>query len=222
MISVVIASCLNHPEREEYLKRQIDNLHGIFGDDIEILVGFDKHGKEIDGAKCYTHEKGMGHSWNWGLENASFDHVLQTEDDWVIEIGGPNEEMLPDKDTFFEILNNRMKVLDENGGIFRFTYTDDEFWTPGKTELELDGFKFLQANRPDTFRPWTWDMYLYTNQPHMKKKDLHEKVGYYIENVPPHMVEIDMCKKYYESGESTFMNPFFTLVHIGVQQSRKG
>jgi hypothetical protein len=221
MISIAICSCLNHKEREEYLKRVIDNLHEIFDNDVEILIGFDKYGKEIDGAKCYIHEKGMGHSWNWSIKNASFENILQIEDDWVIEIGGRNEDNLPDKEQFFYYLNNRISVLDKLGGIFRFTYTDDKFWSPGKTKHILDEFEFIEANRPGRFIVGTWDIYLYTNQPHMKKKSLHDKVGYYLENAPPHEVEIDMCRKFFISKERSFMNPFFTFVHIGEKQSRK-
>jgi glycosyltransferase involved in cell wall biosynthesis len=222
MISVAICSCLNHEEREEYLKKLIDSIHSLFDDDVEILIGFDKFGKEIDGARCHIHEKGMGHSWNWCLQNASSDYILQTEDDWEILIGGANIENLPDKNSFFHYLENRMLVLDESEGIFRFTNTADEFWKPGKTKRVLDGgFEYLEANRPELFKMNTWDMFLYTNQPHLKKKGLHEKVGYYLENAPPHEVETDMCQKFIENGGRSFMNPFFTMVHIGEKQSRK-
>ena len=218
MISIAIASCLNKPERKEYLLRQIDKINEVFdGKNVEILIGFDKFGCEIDGAKCYTHEKGMGHSWNWCIKNSSFDYILQTEDDWVIEL---NQERLGSKEIFLEYLQNRMKVLDKFGGIFRFTNTDDQFWSSGKTKLVLDEFEFKEANRPDSYRTNTWDMFLYTNQPHLKKKSLHEKVGYYKENVLVPEVEIDMCEKYFNSGEKSFMNSFFTMIHIGVEQAR--
>ena len=218
MISIAIASCLNKPERKEYLLRQIDKINEVFdGKDVEILIGFDKYGEEIDGAKCYTHERGLGHSWNWCIQNASFDNVLQVEDDWVIEL---NQERLGSKEIFLEYLQNRIKVIDKFGGIFRFTNTDDKFWSPGKTKHVLDGYNFVEANRPSVYKMNTWDMFLYTNQPHLKKKSLHDKVGYYKENVPVHEVEIDMCKKYFDSGEKSFMNDFFTIVHIGQAQAR--
>jgi len=220
MISIAICSCLNKPEREEYLKRAIDSIRGVFEDDVEILIGFDKYGKEIDGATCYTHERGMGHSWNWAIQNASNEHILQIEDDWTIEVGGGNMPTMPDKESFFYYLNNRISVLDEFGGIFRFTNTDDQFWSPGKTEHVLNDFKFTESNRPNEFKIGTWDMYFYTNQPHMKKKGLHNDVGWYVENEPAHVVEIDMCRKFYNSGKRSFLNPFFTLVHIGHVQSR--
>ena len=221
MLSVCICSCINRPERGDYLKRCVDSLNDVFSDrGIEILIGFDKYGTEVDGAKCYTHENGMGHSWNWAMENASFEDILQIEDDWIIQIAGPNIENLPEKKDFFHYLDNRISVLNKFGGIFRFTCTDDKFWKPGKTKHTLNGFDFIEANRPDEFRMGTWDMYLYTNQPHMKKKDLHESVGYYKENAPAHEVEIDMCRKFHASGKKVFMNPFFTLIHIGEVQSR--
>jgi len=220
MISVVICSCLNKPEREEYLKRCVDNLRSILGDEIEILIGFDKHGKDIDGAKCYTHDKGMGHSFNWGIQNASFDDILQIEDDWIIEIGGNNMERVPDKEAFFYHFENRLKVLNERGGIFKFTNIDDSQWSPGKTDHILQGYEFKELNRSNVFRYGSWEMYIYSNQPHMKKKDFHDKVGYFLENAPPDKVEVDMCKKVFDSGEPVFLCPFFTLIHVGMVQSR--
>jgi len=162
----------------------------------------------------------MGHSWNWCIENATNDIILQTEDDWVIEIGGRNMERVPDKNSFFYHLNNRIKVIEEYGGMFKFTNIDDKFWTSGKTVRSLNGYNFKELNKPKTFMLNTWDMFIYSNQPHLKKKDFHKKVGFYLENVSVPEVEIDMCKKVYNSNERVFLNSFFTLVHIGFASSR--
>ena len=221
MLSIVVCSCLNKPEREDYLKRNLDKIYEVFqnsGIPFEILIGFDKYGKDIDGARCLTHDKGMGHSWNWGIKNAQYDYILQTEDDWAIKT---DQDRVPDIETFLYLLKKRMQVIDKYNGIFRFTYTDDEFWSSGKKQMNDFDYDFLELNKPKEYKNFTWDMYYYTNHPHLKKKNLHEKVGYYLENEPPHMVEIDMCEKYFNSGERTFVSPFFTIVHIGSVQSRK-
>lgn len=219
MISVSICSCLENPERIKYLEKCVSSIRDNIPN-VEILIGFDKKGIEIDGAVCYTHNRGMGHSWNWAMKKASYDYVLQIEDDWRIEIGGGNKEYIPTRDSFLEKLKNRIKVLDKYDGIFRFTCVDDQFWKCGKTKIELDKYNFLELNRPSSYVFNSWEMFYYSNQPHLKGKHLHDHVGYYIEDSPPHAVESHMCQKYWESEYKIFMEQFFTLVHIGVVSAR--
>lgn len=220
-VSIVICSCLNKPARVEYLDKCVENINQVFGPDMDILIAFDKYGKEIDGARCYTHDHGMGHGWNWGIKNAKNDLILQIEDDWIVEIGGNNEKEIPTLERFYYHLGNRIKVVNQFGGIFKFTFINDEYYPSGKTPQEYEGYNFLEYNRPQSYVNNTWDMYYYANQPHLKKKKLHDKVGYYLEDAPPEKVEIDMCKKYYDSGERVFACPFFTFIHIGFQSARK-
>lgn len=218
-ISVVIASCLNKPEREGYLKKSIESIYKNMKN-FEIIVCFDKYGKDIDGVKCYTHDKGMGHSWNSGIRNAENNLILQIEDDWVLEVGGRNEKNIPNRESFFYHLENRINIVEKSDGLFKFTNIDDEFWPPGKIKHDFDGYKCKELRRPLTFNPLSWDMYIYSNQPHLKKKSFHEDVGYYVENCPPSIVEIDMCKKVFNSNKNIFLSDFFTFVHIGVARSR--
>ena len=221
MISICIASCLNYPERNKYLEKVIKSCKTCFSSyELEFLIGFDKYGTEIDGTKCYTHNKGLGHSWNWCIQNASYDLILQIEDDWKVEIGNGNIGNIDSKEDFMNHVNNRIDIINEYGGIYKFTNIDDKFWSNGKTEREFNGYKFKELNKPDKYKPNTWDMYLYSNQPHLKNKNLHDKVGYFKENVCPAKVEIDMCEQFFKSNERVFLSPFFTFVHIGVVQSR--
>ena len=221
MVSVIICSCLNKPERLEYLDRCVKNIKYIFDNNVEILIAFDKHGMEIEDTVCYTHNKGMGHSWNWGIQNAKNDYILQIEDDWVIEIGGANQENLPTKESFFHHLENRIKVLEKNDGFFKFTHLGDDIYKTGKTELDMDGYKFLEWKKSEKFMLNTWEIYRYSNQPHLKKKSFHDDIGYYLENEPPHKVEVDMCYKLHLSDKRVYSCPFFTFVHIGRESSRE-
>ena len=51
--------------------------------DVEMLVGFDQHGCQLDDSIISkTHNRGMGYSWNWGIQNATREFVIQMEDDW--------------------------------------------------------------------------------------------------------------------------------------------
>jgi len=66
-------------------------------------------------------------------------------------------------------------------------------------------------------------MYYYSNQPHMKKRDLHCRIGYYSESVPPHVVETNMCKNYYHSNKRVFCSSSedFDFIHLGEISARK-
>jgi len=52
----------------------------------------------------------MGYSWNWGIKNASYDFVLQSEDDWDFIFG---QENLKDKDRFIENLKVQIEIIKE-------------------------------------------------------------------------------------------------------------
>ncbi len=219
-VSIVICSCLNKPERLEYLNECISNIKKLLGENVDILIGFDKHGTEIEGAKCYTHNKGMGHGFNWGIQNAKNEYILQIEDDWIIEIGGGNERFLPNLDALHYHISNRIKILEKYDGIFKFTHLGDDHYKSGKVELNFEDYKFLEWNKPEEYKINTWDIFRYSNQPHLKRKNLHEEIGWYKEEVPPHEVEEDMCRKLQLSDKRVFSCPFFTFIHIGTESSR--
>lgn len=212
-ISIVMSSCLNKEIRKEYLTRSIKSIRENLGNDIEILIGFDKFGDTIDGCKCYTHEKGLGHSFNWGISNAKNDFVLQTEDDWIIGV---------DKDIFVNDLKNKIKILNEFGGFFKFTNLDDKEYRAGKKQLEYNKYEFLEWNKTNRFMFGTNNMYRYSNQPHIKKRNFHDDIKhYYVENKPPNVVELDMCYKFQISNNRVFSYPSSIFLHIGDESSRK-
>ena len=217
-ISVVISSCLNRPEREGYLQRCIENIKETMGD-VEILIGFDRYGKEIDGAKCYTHEMGLGHSWNWGIQNASNEFILQMEDDWTIVFKKGHVESLR------EDIIEKIPILKKFDGIYRFgnLCSDNAPWYNGYLTLNIDGREIYELKRMDSYKHNDFSMYYYSNQPHFKKKDIHSKIGYYKENEPPHAVESHMCENYYMSSKKVFFSPSdsFDFVHIGQARSRE-
>lgn len=216
MFSIVICSCLNNLERKNYLLKVYSSLRKVFPD-VEVLIAFDKTGDEIEGAKCYTHNHGMGHSFNWGIENASNEFIFQMEDDWniIYDKNNINEETFRDK------VFKRIEVIKEYGGIFRFTNLNPLWWNGTFKEMNQNDYKFLEANRCEKKDYYSgYNRYLYCNHPQLKHKDFHKKIGYYTEDCPPATVEIDMCEKFYNSTEPMFLEPFNVFGHIGVIQSR--
>lgn len=225
MITVSIASCLNKPERRGYLDACLKSLEKSFllaFPDLEILVSFDKFGTDIAGVRCHCHEMGMGHSWNWNMQNAKYDWIVQIEDDWEFRF----REEVPDVNALRSLILNQIDVLRTFGGLYSLESRDttvQSWYKSGHREgLLPDGFLFSELNRPTTEPLWRRDlnMYFYSNHPHLKHKLLHERVGGYIENAPPHIVEETMCEKYYNSHERIFFNRLIMFFHIGKVKSR--
>ena len=216
-LSVVIASCLNKPEREEYLYKSIESIRKYFGKDIEILIGFDKYGREIENTKCYIHDKGIGHSWNWGIKESKNEIILQTEDDWIMSNN--------DISFIMENFEKRIEVIKNNGGMFQLDFINGirlDSWKDGFKEFNEFDYKFYELNKPSLPISWWTDYraYYYSNHPQLKIKSFIEKVGKYLEFSPPHEVEVNMCQKYHKSGERVFFSKFDTFIHIGEIPSR--
>lgn len=211
--SIVIASCLNKPEREIYLTKVLEALRKSFPK-VEILIAFDKKGKIIPGCRCYIHNKGLGHSFNWGMKNASNDLILQMEDDWII------------LDELFKNIQTWIKVVSTQGGNLRLTHPVPKEWIPGKTEIKMDGTVYYELNKPRIPEHWkcidvnNWNIYYYSNHPHIKNRKIHDKIGYYIEGASVPDVEIDMCIKYLRGNEPTFLSTSWEVTHIGNVSSR--
>jgi hypothetical protein len=217
-LSVVIASCLVKKIRENYLERTIACLrHELPG--AEILVAFDKVGKDhLDGCQCYTHNCGLGGSFNWGLTHATHDIVLQMEDDWLLETG-----IAPQLYTW-------IRLVRQHSGIFSLMARDPAIWRPGTIQQAYEDRPYLILNKPrvpdhwPVPTEWNWNIYFYSNHPHLKQRRLHldpDLLGPYIENQPPDRVEINMCHRYLNSIQPVFTVSKNVVRHIGDMTSRR-
>lgn len=193
MISVAIASCLIHPDREEYLQKVVDSIRKDLPD-AEFLVAFDKKGKDLPGCTTYVHDRGLGHSWNWALSVAKHPFILQTEDDWMTEgawSGRPSD--LRDK-----ILTGLDLLAGSPGTFLRF----DNMVQPhnqGRVDLwstDPRTKKTIYTLRKPDLAKWheSFNMYMYSNRPQLKAKAFHDLVGPYPEGVTVPQVEVLMCK----------------------------
>ncbi len=221
-VSIIICSCLNKPERKDYLLLCYSKLRSIFKEN-EIIICFDKMGTEIEGAKCYTHNKGMGHSFNWGIQNAKSDYILQIEDDWVL-----NKEDIKNSKIFKDVSDNGIidffkrsnEIIKKYDGMFRMEpLLIEDWWKWGWGKIN-ENDDFLSLNRPNEYKYNCLSMYYYTNRPHLKRRNLHEEIGWYKENVPPPEVEEDMTLTYWKSGKKVFFPDFRIFSHVGSVSSR--
>jgi len=207
MITIVVASCISIPERLDYLNRCLTPLKKQLPD-AEILIGFDKHGVDVEGATCYTHDHGMGHSWNWGIKQAKNNVIFQMEDDWFEHTNAIQER-----------IDIGIDLIKDGDAFFRFTNMLHDWYKPGSIKVgdtsikdralyELNKCKF--EDRCDGY-----NRYFYANHPHLKMKDFHDKVGYYLEDVIAPEVEIDMCAKVLKSNMRGFYLTENSMQHIG-------
>lgn len=225
MITIAIASCLVKPEREAYLMQSIDSIRKEFPDG-EFLVAFDKVGKEIPGCKTYVHQLGLGHSWNWCLQNAKHDLVLQTEDDWQTEAAFLGHG-------FGELREKSYRVQqwhkEDPNIIVRLDNVANpdmiKWYHPGWNRIGTDGHnrEMLELNKcapRDIGRGF--NQYFYCNRPQFKHKDLHKTVGWYPEQVTVPTVELEMGRTMILAPKTRVLaynhNSF---VHVGTIQARQ-
>jgi len=215
-ISVCIAGAFLIPSRRQYLEIGLSSIvHCLPG--AEILIGLDGDvyppnlwEKQFNAdVKIKVHNMGLGYSWNWAYEQSTREYILHTEEDWAI---------LNQND--FEIaFQNAIKVIDEHGGIFRFDNGCQSYWKYGWKNKKIDNFKYYELNRPPNMNGF--NLYYYSNRPHLKKSDLNKKLGisYPIQSVPP-VVESSMCKQYWEKGKKVFCLDNSVIRHIGKESIR--
>lgn len=224
-ITIAIASCLIKPEREQYLHKAIKTIRAEFPD-AEFLIAFDKKGTDIPGCKTYTHDKGLGHSWNWCLQNASNTLVLQTEDDWSTEaayLGVAPGELRAKAVVAQHMIDQDALVITRldnvaNPDMIKWYYPG---WVVRETNLV--GRDILELNKclpHDIGRGF--NQYFYCNRPQFKHKDFHKTVGWYPEGVTVPTVEVVMGRQVIETpGTRVVAYNHNSFVHDGAVQVRQ-
>lgn len=254
MLSIAIAGCLRIPERIAYLRSTMTALLYHFPD-ADYLIGLDNTsddmGKEVEKeypmARVKTHTQGLGHSWNWGIQQAKNDVVLQMEEDWLCTHCWNKDK---DNDLTQKIEYGIRKIneganivlkLDNGMGIGAPPKSP---YQPGWTEYEkcpLTGKQVYELNKPKP-KDWYkgWNPYFYSNHPHLKHKRFHAIVGWFsekqqilaelrpyytasaaINHVVPR-TEFDMCRKVILHPETRML--FYnntSFVHSGVVSVRE-
>jgi glycosyltransferase involved in cell wall biosynthesis len=203
-VSVVIASCFLVPERLKYLTLTVarlkEKLLKFYNDDrncFEIIVCVDKSEDDIrhlEVDKVYYHKKGLGHSFNMGIELASNELILQIEDDWLVN----HREW--DLDMIYNVLQKS-----STNAIFK-VYPE-----PSSKIYKCDSENKVIYN--GTMHP------VYSNWPHFKLKSAF--TGKYVENRAPPLVEVNMVEQYHRNRWDAYhISCYFQ--HIGYRSIREG
>lgn len=127
---------------------------------------------------------GLGANQNQGIRAAGGDFLLMIQDDWMLVGRG-------------DYLRLGLRALRENPDIGMISFVErpelvGESRPLGdiqvqmlEAKLELDGALSRQADSP------------YSDQPHLKRRDFHEVVGYYSERDPIDRLELEFARRFH-------------------------
>lgn len=131
---------------------------------------------------CFSSRNaGLGRNCNKGLLASSGDYILQLQDDWVCV--GPGDFI----EQALDVFNRRPNV-----GIVRFR--------PASKRLKGIAVKISGKRKVTVFANVPQEqnslvsLYPYTDNPHIKRREFHEIVGYYKERVKMPLMELDFCR----------------------------
>jgi len=132
--------------------------------------------------------QGLGANTNKGLKAAKGKYILQLQDDWI----------LTQKSLY---LQYAIVILDMQStiGLVRFRLGNVyDYAQEMNTHYGTDSFnyKILSKIQSNTIL----SNFLYSDNPHLKRNDFHTKIGYYQEDCRMEVMELDMCKKFNNSG----------------------
>ena len=200
-ITVIIGSCLINCGKFDCLLASINNIR-TFLPNSEIVIGFDKVGpndlqmKDIDQYKqlsYFTHNKGLGHTFNHGNQTAKKNIILQTEDDWIIK-----NKYLSSASDFKKMIFNAFQVINKHnnscvrldGGMFDEIGGTDGYPLGWNKHILTENCNYYSYVLPsgkqmdDDF----WLHYAFCNHPHLKLKKITIN-NPYPEQVSPAIVE---------------------------------
>lgn len=126
--------------------------------------------------------EGMAANVNKGIIAASGEFILQLQDDWICN--GPKDYLLLG-----------IKALDANNdlGIIRY-----------RLGIHYPNFSIRElANKLNKINILEWDQgvmnitqFIYSDNPHLKKKSLHQKIGLYKSFSKMSQTEIEFCERF--------------------------
>lgn len=121
--------------------------------------------------------KGMGNSFNSGLKAAEGKYVLHLEDDWELQLNCGNT------------LNRSIAFMEQHPEVAMVRLSPLQKIDP-LTGLEPFGEGFQKLKN---------DPNMYSNNPHIKRRDFHKYNQWYKENCPPPESELSFCSSMHEN-----------------------
>jgi hypothetical protein len=132
---------------------------------------------------CFSkRNEGLGKNTNKGLKAATGHYILHLQDDWSCK--GP-----PD------FLQAGIEALEQFPDVGMVRYRPPPFDLPGEARLTRSGNRVIvYQNRPYE-RSHTMADHPYTDNPHIKRREFHELIGYYKEKVPMTVMELEFSRR---------------------------
>jgi glycosyltransferase involved in cell wall biosynthesis len=149
--------------------------------------------------------EGLGRNTNKGLRAARGEFILQLQDDWRCH-GPPNFI-----EAALEVFAERPDV-----GLVRLR----PMQSPGAYDRHLTSTgRTVRVYKQGAYQ-YT-GAYAYTDNPHIKRRSFHDRLGLYRENVPMTIMESDFCQRVDECSELRVAEiiGYDVFEHIGAAQS---
>lgn len=184
LVSVVFISY----NRTELLKRTLDafrkhctytNLELILSDDgssksereARFQMGFDR-------LIFAGSNEGMGANINKGIQAAGGEYIMHLEDDWICQ----------ERTDFIE---QAVEIMEANHdiGYVKFNPSNLPVYDVRKGPRG-QSIRVISNQQPDSAH----SIYVYSNNPHLKRKSFHHSVGWFIEGQPVGITEDNFCR----------------------------
>jgi GT2 family glycosyltransferase len=213
LVSVVIVTY----KRLDLLSETIESLLSVSSyprERLELILCDDGSGQKIqsemrmlpcDVFLFSKKNRGMGANTNAGLRAARGDFILHLQDDW--RCVGPSDFI----EASLEVLSERPDV-----GAIRLR-------GPLGEGAKFESYSTASGHRkvdiyPTVAKP---ERFVYSDNPHLKRRRFHHDLGYYLEGVPMTVAELDFCARFASQTRWKFawLQGYSVFEHTGEEQT---
>ncbi|MEY4270935.1 MAG: hypothetical protein RLZZ58_2151, partial [Pseudomonadota bacterium] len=152
---------------------------------------------------------GLGANCNRGLAAATGDYVLQMQDDWIT-VGAPT------------YLQTAVSVLNGNDDIGLVTFRPrPDLDAPARRTFESHAIQLIQPRLNAAGSIDAVADGIYTDNPHLKRRNFHDIVGLYAEGIPMTHMELAMSRAVVHQPQIqvAFIEGYEVFRHIGAASS---
>ena len=192
LISVILASY----NRSDYLKRSLDAFWSCCTyPNLELIVSDDGSSPEhvqqilklpVDRIVFAKKNQGLGANNNQGLRQAKGDYIFYLQDDFLCHHRG-------------DFMQDALEILQthEHVGLVKMIFEDTwQRYETCYTQKNHRLYQILSNQQPASSR----HIYIYSDSPHLKKRDFHTRLGNYREGLPVGQTEEEFCKRFLEKN----------------------
>ena len=153
-----------------------------------------------------SENRGMGNNTNKGIHAAAGAYILQLQDDW--DCGGPPDFI----EAALELFQERSDVA--------FIRLREPFAGPCEPHTLGSGREAQIYTQRTEWRS-TAGEYVYSDNPHIKRRTLHDSLGRYLEGKAMNEVEMDFCRRFetQSTAKAAFIDGYSCFKHTGAAAS---